>query len=817
MKKLIYIIALIGFFGFSQEPTKILSKNMPPITSSMIDESYKVTIENKGVKYLVASEIGLVKGDSLSQPPFTSQEYTDAYNNGMNLTNAIIAAFNEGFSGIILERGSYPLTGNRGSTTLAPGSNGFAMHISGIRNMDLDFNGSTLYVIYDSDNRNPYDLTTEPIYELPFKLINFRECSFITIRNLELRGDNYMRSWAHGTAEDGDIGCYGITLSVNSQNFKIENYVGHGFRCESLAVGFKGYSDLKLDVWDYGGIDDSGVDQAETGAFRTPLRDITTMTVVDNSVSIVGWGFTREIKFRNSRVKIFYYDNVGAFIYSEHTIQNKLNYLPEGTRYCRIVAYDDERTVSEGETHYNYCALTSGTPRNLEVVNCKFYNNMRGGIAGAANNTIIRHCVFHTIGDEINAKYGWGVYGDTTKFAIDIEDGMPDFVMVENNRFENCGHAMLTPACQTLIFKNNLCQDIYYNLSVLNCKYADVSGNIFNGGSAIGGGLEVTSNLAFSERTTFVTNNQFKDNMFYAVATNNDKNTIMVSNNKYLNSEIKLTGNVFSGLNYHYDYVTAFQTPIEVTDVLQFDDYIKEKVGLTSWENIKIETKNKDSRAIFNINTTSNVRMPFADCLNVPSMHFISDTAYAGINFRWDASNTLTQNVNKAKFENLLITLGDAVSVATLPDLTINYNGVEFINSQFAMSRRVSSDAGDMVINFNDCKFDVTDLVDLRILNNNYANTGGTLTMNFNNCHFTSNTSKTIAITTGTAIVGLTSDLIGCTFNNVTITGNTQPIKTKVASPNAPSYADNATALAALGEGWIYKNTTSGEFDTTHL
>ena len=70
---------------------------------------------------------------------------------------------------------------------------------------------------------------------------------------------------------------------------------------------------------------------------------------------------------------------------------------------------------------------------------------------------------------------------------------------------------------------------------------------------------------------------------------------------------------------------------------------------------------------------------------------------------------------------------------------------------------------------------------------------------------------------TGAAIVGMTSTFTDCTFDNVTITGATNPIKTRQPGVNAPSYADNATALAALGEGYFYKNTTSGQYEITHL
>lgn len=57
--------------------------------------------------------------------------------------------------------------------------------------------------------------------------------------------------------------------------------------------------------------------------------------------------------------------------------------------------------------------------------------------------------------------------------------------------------------------------------------------------------------------------------------------------------------------------------------------------------------------------------------------------------------------------------------------------------------------------------------------------------------------------------------IINPKLNNVTILG--AKLLFSYPNPNCPSYADNATALAAIGEGWYYKNTTSGEFEVTHL
>ena len=792
MKKIVFLVAFIAFqFGYSQVPDRFLPEN---------------------AKFLKASEIGLVKMDyETAESPFTSQEYQDAYNNGLNLSAAIEKAHEEGYSMVVLEKGSYPMTANAGSSTVAAGSGGYCAIISNIEDMTIDFNGATFFIIYDSVNRNPYDATANDVYDLGFKMISLRQTENISIINLELRGDNYMRSWVEGEA--GDIPCYGIVIEVDSQNIKIDNYEGHGFRCEPLAITYKGYNDKTISTFYAGGLDASGAEIVETGSYRTAMLDMTTgITLVDNSFSIIGWGFTREIPFRNSLVRVFYYTSSDEFITSDWSIQNKLNYLPANCTKVRFVAYDDERT--DPTVNYSSVALTSGTPRNLLVANSKFYNNMRGGIAGVSNNTTIMDCVFHTIGKAITYKYGWMSYDDTTQFAINIEDGMPDFVKIVGNRFEDCGHAFLTPAAQTLIFNNNVCQDIQYDSSVLNCKYAEVMGNTFVAGTDIGGGLSVTYSNSYSEKTAKVANNLFIDAQMYARAVNNKNNTIYIDGNTYINTNVRLEGNVISANNYHHDFVEPFKTPVDVVDVIRFDDYIEERANLSTWELYTIDTRNNDSRARINVRNTS---MRFdIESENVPSLHYYGDPS-GSIGTPWSTSTVYTQNFNGTKFENIVKSWGDGISHTTLPDYTANFIGSEFVNSELSLNRRVTSDAGDMVLNFTDCVFDMTDLSNLRILNNGYANVGGTLTMNFKNCKFISDTAKTINVTSGTAITGLSINMTGCETDNITFNYAVTPVlKFKTQDVNCPSYADNATALAAIGEGFYYKNTTSGEYEITH-
>jgi hypothetical protein len=759
MKKIILIVAILI--------TSLLNAQVQQIGNTILSGvSINNGVTSLGTKYLTAAEVGLVTGDINTTSPFTTQEYDDAYNNGVNLSTAIKAAYDAGFSKVILERGNYPFTSNAGSSTVASGSNSIACLLTGLNNFEIDFNGSIIFIIYDSNNKNPYDTTANAAYLLPYKGLVIERSNNLTVTNLEMRGDNYMRSWI--TGEDGDIGCYGIIISKGTVGIKIENYKGHGFRCEPLAINSSGtgWKDL---TWTSGGIDiATGADITQTGSYSTPLVDVITTTstyeLLNNSVTIVGSGYTREIPFRNAILQISFYDADTNFIGSETSVQNKLNHLPKDCKYIRYTAFNDERTTPT--VTYESCVLTSGTPRSLEVNNSQFFYNMRGGIAGCANNTTISNSVFHNIGQAIEFKLGWMAYNDTTTFAINVEDGMSDFLKINGCRFENVDHAFLTPACQTLMFTNNISEGNTYPSTINTVKYADISGNIFYGQNYTDG-LVILSDSDKTGRSTKITNNTFVNSTLIAEAINDDRNNIYIAGNDYINSKVTYNGNVIADNNVHSGFIGSYTSHISAINILKFNDLIEEKLGFTSWQSYDISTRNNKSNAVFNIKN-STARFNLTDILNVPSIHFKAETEQT-ISFSWDISNIITQNQQETIYENLNLYYGTGNSYTSLPDLTINYNKVSFKNTRFNLGRRTTVDGGVLTLNFNDCVFDFTDLAILNLITNNYSNIGGTVIINFNYCTFKSDTSKTINITSGTTIEGLTVNNISPTYRNVTL------------------------------------------------
>ena len=105
----------------------------------------------------------------------------------------------------------------------------------------------------------------------------------------------------------------------------------------------------------------------------------------------------------------------------------------------------------------------------------------------------------------------------------------------------------------------------------------------------------------------------------------------------------------------------------------------------------------------------------------------------------------------------------------------------------------------------------------LPTVSNRYLSLKSLGTYLFDKCTFKSVTPKVINfLDTGIFAAGIQVTIKDPILDG-SITFNGAKLLFTTPNQYCPSYADNATALAALGEGWYYKNTTSGKFDITNL
>lgn len=753
-------------------------------------------INNNAVKFLKASEIGLVSWTDFTLPPYTTQQYDQAYNNGVNLANAINAAYQAGYSKCVLERGNYPvcysnMSGSTSSTNITSNTS-----LDSIENFEVDLNSSTLFVIFDSNNRSPYDKgTTLAPYMLPGSVFMLSNNTNLTIRRATLRGDEYMRSWV--TGEENTEQTYGIYLKSNNINTKIEEMSYTGFRGDGLSGAPKGVTLYDISTWNQGGVDSSGNDLVETGSYRTGKLDLAEKTILRNAVQINSGGTLRGIEFRNDLLTVFFYDQAGVFQSSEKCRQTDFIFLPKNCRYVQFVAKDDERTTST-VSYGTYVFLSSGNSDGAEIVRSRFYENHRGGISNLCGNTIINDCSFN---DEGDSKQGFKPYANNTRYAINFEDSYVSKLTVINCNIKNHLQAIMCNA-RNLFVQNNLIQDITYGgVGAYSTVNAIVAGNTFDN-VGITYSLQTTNEV--KKRFSKFSGNIVKNSLLNLDVSAMTGAFLDVSNNIFTKSLVSLKGN---GVNLEFNNNTATEVQGQyvatyvVTGALSCagNKALKNNSSANSigWSYIGLDAEVSRNNYL-NLSYADNrvaAATTVGSATKVSGMIFKSsnmDTTQYFNNYRtgWE---THTDNItfSDCAYDNTKLVLGQANSYTQLCPANIYISGCNFKNAgRIDFSRRETTTGSVSNLVISDTVFDLTSST--MLFNNIYALLG-TLNITFVNCTFKSSTSKSLAFVQGNT-TNITATAIGCRFINVTNTDSILQVNgTASKTYDPPSLAAGAT------------------------
>lgn len=489
-------------------------------------------------KFLSADTLGLTKWDEFKKPPYTSEEYTQAYNNGENITRAINEAAEEGYTCIVLERGNYPVLYASKNRSNAQGIFG-AIHISSPLIRDFDLNKSTLFTIYDSDSLNQYTSTwTNPPYKMDGAIISFEGTRFLRVHNGELRGDQYMRSFTD-PAESSVEQSYGMTVRHDNWHPKVENMIIHGFRGDSLQGRGSGYRLIYLESnWEKGGVDlTTGEPIEESQSFRTELIDTTSLArpIIDNLIHLNAYLSANQLSFRDENFKVFFYDYNGQYITYTLGEQSCPFRLARNTRYIRLVSYNDERTQVENPHYKTRVELNTGASFGLVLKDCILFNNMRGGVSNTPTDTTIENCNFSDIG---TAKNGFPVYGSTTRYGVNNEERNTHKLTVKGCLFQSVGSAILANS-KFVIVKDNIFRDVQYSaVTIYGTKLANITGNsIINCRYSLFG---ISSYNMYINKVIYFNNNHIYDS-FVALSVPNLGHVIH-KDNYYNSSRIELDG-----------------------------------------------------------------------------------------------------------------------------------------------------------------------------------------------------------------------------------------------------------------------------------
>lgn len=456
---------------------------------------------------------GIVQG--IPPKPYTNQHYVTANNNITGINNALLWASNNNFDCVVLPRGQYSIC--------------YPNSIKTQSNMTIDFNFSTLKVIYDSDVRSPLDTSTNPVYQFYGDSI-LCTTPYTHIINLKLIGERVDRSWTNLTAERLIETSNGIKFGSGANYSTIRNCNISYYMGDAIALYYSPYDSFDIGTMEFGDLDTSGV--ITTGATANTIRSTNFISLPSNitSFTMIGLGYAPTTSIPSGKYSVYFYKSDNTYIVRKTNVRTRdLVNIPKDAVKIKLT-WEGNGTLDDGCLPNNppYWAIMvkNGLTDNVLVEYNEIHRCHRGGIFLGTNNTVIRKNYFHDTGAPDNMDIdGLPTFPDGTRYAINTEDNVGqnckiqdnvfdnirlaiairgEFNEVSGNEFRNCGAGLqLYYLKHCLIDKN-----FFYYSGIGNFEYNNfdrnwsLTNNIFVGSSV---------NITGSGSTTTVTNNHFKD------------------------------------------------------------------------------------------------------------------------------------------------------------------------------------------------------------------------------------------------------------------------------------------------------------------
>lgn len=719
------------------------------------------------VVYITQSEVNLVSWSEYKKPPYTSEEYTTAYNNGVNLVAAIENAYSNGATKIILEKGKYPWVIVNTNQNYQTGLNPHAI-LNGFENLEIDFGGSVFFMLFDSVNRSPYHTGGSlPPHMIGGCIFAIQNTTNFTIKNIELRGCQYNRSWV--TGEQDTEQTYGIVHSINNINTKLD-IVAHGFRGDAVTGSWDKNTHLtSLNTWEKGGVDvNTGAINQDEKSYRTPKISLDWGRILRGSVQIMSGGYLRKAEFRNVFLRVFFYDKNNVLIGSEFTEQCTRIVLPPKADSLIFVAYDDERTdltISYGSP----LALVTGGSEDLTITG-EIYNNHRGGLSNLCNDGKVIDAYIHDIG---GTKFGFPHYADSTRYAVNNEDVYASKLTLQNVRIANCIHGVLCNANQLVATNVSIDNIQFYAWAVYNSRSVVIDGGTlkncaialntqYNG---VGQQHLSFTNVSLQGRGSNLLINAKKGHFINISNCTGSLNMLVIKNN---GGVVSFCNNTL--LSIPIDYVESVVLE-GLTNITGNHIKMLDASGNKAWQCISLNADNSYGNSL----------------VFSPGKHYkvLDDTkGFSGVdltvgnNGRWELlpkeSFAETEGVQEVLFKDSSMALAHYVSCnnGISPDLNLVFKNCKLKLSSGATNNSMldfaGSVLGNMSIMFDNCYFELELNGENRIVNIRDIEKMDSANISFVNCTFMSKLSKNLRhVRTNTISDKLTTLEVGSRYMNI--------------------------------------------------
>jgi hypothetical protein len=372
--------------------------------------------------------------EGIPAKPWVDANYHMANANIMGINNALQYAYDNGFSEVVFPRGEYAIC--------------YPNPIRTQPDMVINFNRSTLKVIYSSTVRSPLD--TSPVETKAYHLGGVSilcDTPNTHIINLNLIGERVERSWidvVNGISEEQRLETtVGIKLGGGSDKSSVRYCDISHYMSDAIYVSFDPYSGAgSIGQMEFGDIDASGT--LITGTEPKMVRTINFIPVDADvkSFTMIGLGYAPATSIPNGMYNVAFYNADGTFVFKQSNIRTRDRVIvPAGATKFKLTWVGDG-TVDQGllpnNPAYMAILIRHGISDNTLIEYNTIHRCHRGGLFLGANNVTIRKNHFHNVGYQGDKDIdGLGTFTDFTRYSITTEDHVGHNCKIMDNVFEN--------------------------------------------------------------------------------------------------------------------------------------------------------------------------------------------------------------------------------------------------------------------------------------------------------------------------------------------------------------------------------------------
>lgn len=621
---------------------------------------------------------GITKG--LPQKPYSDEDYHKAYRNIQGINRALKHAHEKQYSLVLLPKGEYSIC--------------YPLSIYLVDNITFNLNGSTLKVMYDSDNKSPYDdRTSGAIYQFAGISFMFHQVKNAHLTNGKIIGDMYERSF-NDPNEKAVEHTYGVSFTYGASYCSLSHCEISGFAGDNVnftSIGWIRGSIPGRPV--LGDIDGNGVILQSTNSIITDFVPIPEGNF--SVISLSGQGYSRQTSLNNKEFNLAFYTENNDFI--GRTTNMRVLFpisIPKRAKKIKFIF----RNETDPSRNLNIFTNFGGMPAHNVVEYNEIFDGHRGGITMGGSYCIIKNNFIRDNGKAgTNFLDGVPEFPDSTKYAINQEDSYGDNSIIRDNLITGGFHGILTRGHSVFIENNVITNMSGSGIVVYDQEFTTIRGNYMRRAGLLLFGPGGQRNPFASITNNYIEGSFNVEHPGYntVVSDNFFKNSIgSIGNAVYKNNIVKL---VIGG--------SILKSASEIRDCTFYadpNDQIQPEVHFSnSFQNCKF------NNLLLTVNTNNPANVTLKDCqfsaCRFRTLQYFHNVRFENSRF----FNSLIQStcVNSEKRKNDMI-----FSNCYFESLTIPY----FFQAMSNVTEGVK-------VSFRDCHFVIQNSTIESLFDNNYV------------------------------------------------------------------------------------------------